>query len=121
MNLEITFFLGFIFSPSSLKTNCPLSGHSILHFKTLDICSWRKYPKEEKTSYKGSNKRPVQPVGRSLRHVQRSSQGGIGAPVLHSSTFRQSISTIDLFRLSINFQTFQFFLLILQISTSGEH
>ena len=80
-----------------------------------------KIAKGKKTSYKGRNKRPVQPVGRSLCHVKRSSQGWVGAPVLHSSTFRQSISTIDLFRLSINFQTFQFFLLILQISTSGEH
>ena len=80
-----------------------------------------KTARGEKAWYKGRNKRPVQPVGRGLRHVKRSSQGGVGAPVLHCSTFRQLISTINLFRLSINFQTFQFFLLILQISTSGEH
>ena len=120
---QITFFLGSIFSPSSLKTNCLLSGHSILHLKSLITCCWGKQPAkvEGKASYKGRNKRPVQPIGRSLRHVKRSSQGGVGAPVLHCSTFRQLISTINLFRLSINFQTFQFFLLILQISTSGEH
>ena len=54
---------------------------------SLVLADFQYVQLEKIGSKKKGNKKPVQPVGRCLRHVQRSTQGGVGAPVSHFWTF----------------------------------